>query len=153
MRLGCVNLRPGRDGRSGLTLLEVIIALSVFMVGSVGICTLITQSRRLSDSARDHYVAVNLAKNRMERARNMDVSVLPLIAESSNYLDVGGSPVPQADAMFMRSTSVRCPPTNMPNASNLTEVVVTIDIRDRGSWKFAGIQEVVRTYFTRVEAP
>ena len=70
MRLGCVKFMRGARGKRGLTLLEVIIALSIFMVGSMGICSLIVQSKRLSDSARDHYVAVNLAKNRMERARN-----------------------------------------------------------------------------------
>ncbi len=134
-----------------MTLLEVVIALSVFMVASAGICLLITQSRRLSDSSRDHYQAVNLAKNRLERARFLPVSALPMLAESNVCVNASGAVVDDDDAMFRRSTTV------MLATSNLTEVVVTVDIRNRSTWDFGtdtnGIREVVQTYFTTYYTP
>lgn len=152
MELNSVNLPPRMHEKSkGLTLLEVIIALSIFMVASAGICLLITQSRRLSDSSRDHYQAVNLAKNRLERARFLPVSALPLLAESNVCVDVSGAVVEEVDAMFRRSTAVSVA------TSNLTEVVVTVDIRNRSTWNFGtgtnGIREVVQTYFTTYYTP
>lgn len=146
MKSGCVMEVAGDRGKTGMTLLEVVIALAIFMVGSMGICSLIVQSKRLSDSSRDHYVAVNLAKNRMERARNMQVSLLPLLAESNQYVNVSGAVIPPEDATFRRSTRVIV-------VSNLTEVVVTVDIRDRGTWNFGGVKEEVRTYYTEYQQP
>ena len=137
----------GRGSRSGLTILEVVIALSIFMVGSAGICALIVQSKRLSDTARDHYVAVNLAKNRMERARNMQYDTLPFLVESNQYIDVSGAVVQPVEAMFKRKTDV------LLTGSNLTEVVITVEIRDRGTWVFSGSKEVVRTYFAEYQSP
>ena len=148
MRMACAKLMFGKRGESGMTILEVVIALSIFMVASAGICALIVQSKHLSDSSRDHYVAVNLAKNRMERARNMQCSLLPLLTESNQYVDVSGGLVAPDQATYRRSTRV----SNV--GSNLVEVIVSVDIRDRGTWLFvAGNKEEVRTYYTEYQEP
>jgi Tfp pilus assembly protein PilV len=151
MMSGCVNLPRHSDGKKGMTILEVVIALGVFMIASAGICVLITQAKRLSDNSREHYQAVNIGKNRLERARFLPVSTLPLLVESNEYVNVSGANVDEEDANFRRSTAV------VVVSSNLTEVIVTVDIRNRATWDFGtgtnGIREVLRTYFTTYYTP
>ncbi|MEI6218896.1 MAG: hypothetical protein WCP86_08345 [bacterium] len=134
-----------------MTILEVVIALGVFMIASAGICLLIAQSKQLSDGSREHYQAVNLAKNRLERARFLPVSALPMLVESNVYVNVSGAMVDEVDANLRRSTAV------VAVSSNLTEVIVTVDIRNRATWDFGtgtnGIREVLRTYFTAYYTP
>ena len=147
----CVKSRRNSDWKSGMTILEVVIALGVFMIASAGICLLIAQSKQLSDGSREHYQAVNLAKNRLERARFLPVSALPMLVESNVYVNVSGAMVDEEDANLRRSTAV------VAVSSNLTEVIVTVDIRNRATWDFGtgtnGIREVLRTYFTAYYTP
>ena len=150
MKLGCVKLMRGRRGKRGMTLLEVVIALTVFMVASAGICTLITQSKRLSDSARDHYIAINIAKNRLEFARFLPISVLSdRLTTNQEIVNVDGEI--ETNAMFMRSTVVT------QKTANLKEVIVTVAIRNRYTWEFGtgtnAVKEVLRTYFTPIYDP
>lgn len=156
MRLECVNPACDRSGRkSGMTILEVVIALSIFIVvAAAGIFAIITQSKRLSDSARDHYQAINLAKSRLERAQLLATrafSTLASLAETNLPVNVNGGIVSAEEAMFRRTTAV----TNI--ATNLTEIIVTVDIRNRNTWNFDDgtntIREVLRTYYTPFYTP
>ena len=149
MRSCCVQAQRKSCGNKGMTLLETVIALSVFMVCAAGIATMIVESKRLSDRARDHYQAINIAKNRLERARNMQVAVLPLLVESNTYLNVNGASVRPEQAPFRRNTQVR----TVPGATNLTEVIVIVEIRNRASWEFGVVKEELRTYFTEYQEP
>ena len=121
----------GRARRSagGFTLIESLIAMVVLAMVMGGAYTLIVQSAQLSRAARDHYVAVNLAKNRMERARNFQYSDLRLVAESNMIVDENGNP--NTAANFKRTTVVT---TNY--SANVTQVSVSVQIRNyrTGSW-------------------
>lgn len=125
--------------KSGFTLVEAMIASVVLTMVMGGAYSLVVQAAQMSRSARDHYVAVNLAKNRLERARNFQYSDLRLVAENNLVVDENGNP--NTAANFRRTTAVT---TNY--AANITQVIVTVQIRNfrTGSW---GAQEQMSSLF------
>ncbi len=125
--------------KAGFTLVESLMAMVVLAMVMGGAYTLIVQAAGMSRAARDHYVAVNLAKNRLERARNFQYSDLRLITENNMVVDENGNP--NTTANFRRTTAVN---TNF--SANITEVAVTVQIRNfrTGSW---GAQEKMASLF------
>lgn len=57
-----------RPGRSGFTLLEVVVAMALFAAGIVAISLLFTGSLRLSAGVRDASAGAIYARQRMEEA-------------------------------------------------------------------------------------
>ena len=57
--------------RSGQSLVEVLVALSVFTMGFLGIFALLTQSLALNNHATESYVASNLAGEGIEVVKNI----------------------------------------------------------------------------------
>ena len=131
--------------RSGLTLVEVVIA--VFLLGMCisGACALVLHTKKLNDVARAHYVAANIARNRLERARTIDFTALSLLAEYDVVVDHNGNPDPNGN--YSRSTAV----TNVK--ANLAEVSVTVGIRNRVSGTFKGEDEIVTTFIADYVEP
>lgn len=119
--------------RAGFTLVEAVIALMIMGVSIVGICQMIVLARESSDRARDHYIAINLARNRIERARTLPYSQIPLMGESLVVVDEGGAA--SASGLFRRSTVV----SNL--SAGLSEMVVTVEIMDRRTRSFQGVSE------------
>jgi len=60
--------RRSRSGADGFTLLEVVVALTIFAVGILAIIELFSGSLRLSEGARDVSAAQVYASQRMEEA-------------------------------------------------------------------------------------
>jgi len=141
--------RPAGGARSGVGLIEVVIALFVFSMSIAGMCALAVIVKESSDRARDHYVAVNLAKNRLERAKSFDFIQLYTFRESQLLVDLNGTPVTASDPRgdYRRTTIV----TNVTD--NLTEVRVTVEIRNRQTWGFVPGVEDIRTYVANIKAP
>ncbi|MDP6525189.1 MAG: prepilin-type N-terminal cleavage/methylation domain-containing protein [Kiritimatiellia bacterium] len=129
-----------RLGSSGLTLIETIVALAIFAICIGGYCALVTQVRQAADMARDRYIAVNIAKNRMERARSFDYDQLHLFVDSGVILDDDGNP--DIDGNFQRTTSV----SNVTDSLSL--ISIKIEVRDRITRKFDDDPEVIQTYLT-----
>ncbi|MCE9614980.1 MAG: hypothetical protein K8T26_11925 [Lentisphaerae bacterium] len=129
---------PPAKSRAGVGLIEVVIALFIFAGSVAGMCALVLMVREASDRARDHYVAVNLAKNRLERAKSFGFSQLSLFAENQVPMNSQGAPNAKGD--FRRTTVV----SNI--AANLTEVRVTVEIRNRDTWEFVPGEEDIRSY-------
>jgi len=130
-------------GRAGMTLVETVIAVSIFGMCIAGFVRLFAQTRMFTDSAREHYTAANIAKNRMERIGVMDFSLLGLMVETNLIVDASGFPDTER-GRFRRTTSV----TSV--ASNLSEVVVSVDIQNRYKLNFStNNSEELRTYFTK----
>ena len=127
-----------------MTLLETVIALAVFWMCIAGFAALFMQTKQLSDKSRSHYVAVNLAKNEIERAglytRPGQLQQLLNINTNPLIMDSHGRPDTEAD--FRRTTRV----TVM--SSNLYEMVVDVQIRDKYSLAFGQEKETLQTYFT-----
>lgn len=137
--------RKGWRSRDGISMAEVLVALFIFAVAVTGLCSLSVIAREASDRARDHYVAINLAKNRLERAKSFEFGQLYLFEEYQTPVDITGKSDPNGD--YRRSTIV----TNV-NAG-LTEVRVTVEIRNRDTWEFVPGVEDIRSYVADVWAP
>ncbi len=135
-----------KTNRSGMTLVEVTVALAILAFVLGGIYQLIVQAGRLGRLARDHYVAVILAQNRIERAKVFDYRDLRLLAETNVLMNANGAP--DLEGRFRRTTSIN---TNF--APNLTEVVCTVEIKDWRTAQFAGEGERVASLFTRYLEP
>ena len=141
------RIRTGRRFKRGMTLTEVVIATGLILTVMASSYVLIIQSAELSRSARRHYIAISLAKNRLERARNFLYNDLKLMAETDLTVNDNGNPDPAG--RFRRTTVVD---TNYAAAHGLsgylTEVTVTVKIRNPHTGLFTPDNETIRTLFT-----
>jgi Tfp pilus assembly protein PilV len=128
--------------REGLTLVETCIAVLVFGIAVAGICALVLQNRQASDMARDHYVAANIARNRLEKAKQFNFSAVASFRETAQSVDIAGNRVSSNAAMFIRSTTI----TNVLGYTNLLSLIVTVQIRDRNTRTYRGESETIQTY-------
>lgn len=137
------KIRRLLGSRDGLTLIEVAVAMFCFGIAISGMCLLTIATKESNDLARDHYVAVNLAKNRLERSHSYGFDQLGLFAESDVIVDESGRPDPNGH--YRRSTIV----------SNVTpllyHVEVNIEILNRVSLEFDPGAEGVQTLVTDLE--
>ncbi len=135
-----------------MTITEVVIATFLILGVLSSAYLLIVKATELSRSARRHYVAISLAKNRVERARNFLYADLKLLAETDLTVDENGNPDPNGG--YRRTTIVD---TNYAAAhglpSDLTEVVVTVKIRNPRTGLFTADQETIQTLFVEYLAP
>jgi type II secretory pathway pseudopilin PulG len=124
--------------KRGISIIETVIALMIFSICIGGFCGVVMQARQLSDQARAQYTAVNMAKNRFERARSFDFDQLHLFHESQVVVDHDGQP--SANGNYRRTTTV----SNVNN--RLKEMTVNIEIKNRISTEFRP-GENLRMYF------
>ncbi|MFC1453380.1 prepilin-type N-terminal cleavage/methylation domain-containing protein [Verrucomicrobiota bacterium] len=127
----------------GVTLVEVVVALFIFGILIAGMCQLLTMINEGSDRAREHYTAINIAKNRIERARVMEWDELPFLSETNVPVTASGAPTMQ-QGNYRRSTIV----TSV--TYNLIQVAVTVDIRNRKTRQFDGNGETVQSLIADV---
>ena len=132
--------RAGRT-RAGFTLPEVIIALLIFAITVSGVCKLIVAARESSDRARDHYIAINMARNRLERARTFVFGQLPQLAEMQTPVAEDGQQTSNTTSPFRRTTVV----SNL--SANLIEMTVTVEIRNRRTRLFDGRTEAANSMY------
>ncbi|MBV8950631.1 MAG: type II secretion system protein [Actinobacteria bacterium] len=114
---------PGR-GESGFTLLELVVALSLFVIMSGGVFATINSGLNLARSNKNRSVAANLVAQQMDAFRAMDFATL--LGQQGNHTqpiqNVGGIP-------FTVNTSVNPQPINSNSvpcdaASNSTNALV-----------------------------
>lgn len=129
-----------RTGKLGMTVMEAMMAVFILAMGVAGIAGLIVQTVKLTDMARAHYVAVNIGKNRLERARVMPYSDLESLIEDKTRVNVSGDPDVAGD--YRRTTTV----TNV--TENLKELVVTVAVWDRVNLVFTNESEIIRSLYT-----
>jgi hypothetical protein len=122
-----------------MTVVETIVALTIFAVFTTGACKLLMSHRRVSDMARAHYTAINIAKNRLELVRTFDFDQVDDFTEDKVVVDESGNPA--ADGNYRRSTLV----SNI--SSNLLELTVTVGIRNRRTLEFNPANQSLSTYF------
>ncbi len=97
--------------------------------------------RRTLDMARDHYIAANLAKDRMELARTFEFDQIPDLQEDQILLDANGSP--SLTGHFRRSTVITTLNTN------LYQLAITVDIQNRKTLEFAPAEQTINTYIAK----
>jgi len=124
-----------------MTLVEVVVSIFLIVLVMGSSYVMVVKASELSRSARRHYIAISLAKNRLERARNFLYNDLKLMAEDN--LTVNDNGVSDPAGRFRRTTTV-----NTNYAANLTEVIVTVKIRNPNTGLFTPDNETIRTLFT-----
>jgi len=131
-----MNLKaiPRMSAKSGMTLVEAVLAVMVLCIATAGAALGVVASNKVADQARDHYIAENIARNRLEQAKTMSFSNLIALNESNTIVDASGNaPNPISNGRFQRSTTVT---TNMLSNTNLLQLVVTVVIQNRVSLAF-----------------
>ena len=132
--------------RDGFTIVETVFSIVMLMMVMAGAYKIITATASLNRVVRNHYVATNLAKNRLERARNFPYADLPLLAENMVLINDNG--VPNTDGRFRRTTAV-----NTNYTVGVTAIIVTVDIKNLRSGNFNTEKESVSSLYTEFLAP
>lgn len=110
-----------RCGTRGFTFGEVMVAAALLGVAMAAFFQVTSMTRRSRKNAHNHFVAVTMANNRIERAKHMRLSELPLLRESDVQVNSLGSPDP--DGTFLRSTTIE---TNQNEDAHLVRITVTV---------------------------
>lgn len=121
--------------------MESVISMMLLAIVLTGSYSLIVRSASAIRSARNHYIAVNISKARVERARNFAYNELYLLGESLVVVDESGNPI--SGGSYRRTTTV-----NTNYQPNLTQITVETEVRDRLSNTFKGESESVSGLFT-----
>jgi prepilin-type N-terminal cleavage/methylation domain-containing protein len=118
--------------RTGMTLLELLVALGIFAVIMTAAFPLVDQMMARFQMARDHYVAASICQARIERARAAPYSDLSLMVEGGQRVDDYGN-VSEPDGRFRRTTALT---VDSPVAGMTTMTVRTdICICSRWGWR------------------
>lgn len=120
---------PRWRSQTGVSLVEVAIAVMVTSIVIVGLLGLYYQSVLVTKKMNQLFIATNLAKSRLERLHNLEFSALPLSVETDTYLDSEGSSDPDGD--FVRNTAIS---TNYNGRADLTQATVTVDYKVKGEF-------------------
>ena len=136
------QLKPKKRGTS---LVETVIALFLFAVFITGACKVLLAHRQLTDYARDHYTAVNIAKNQIEQIRNtMARAGYDQIYENGEQnIRVASDGEKNTDGTFRRSTTIN------KISEDMAEIVITVEIIDRRTRSFGSKSEMLRSYLAR----
>ena len=135
--MNCTNM-SNKDPKAGVTLVEVMVAILILGLCIGGLCQLAANARQLSDMSRTHYTAINIAKNRLERAKTVDYDELKFLVENDIVVDPSG----RADSSGHYRVN-----TGVTQAStNLMEIVVTVAIMNRLTLDFGSESETIQTY-------
>ena len=112
--------------KKAMTLTEVVIAMALVALSIGGIMSVIVQSMTLEQSVDSAYVAMNLAKNRIERIREIrrdrGYAAVANTEESDTVLDRNGVSDPNGE--FMRTTVI-----DAAYATDLTKVTVSVKFK------------------------
>jgi type II secretory pathway pseudopilin PulG len=114
---------------AGMTLTEVVVATALAALSIGGIMGVVVQGMDLGNRADYAYAAANIAKNRIERVREIrkeqGYTSLSAMAEDDVTVDRDG--IADSNGDFIRTTTV-----DSAYAVNLTKVVVKVKYKIRG---------------------
>lgn len=113
----------------GATILEVMGAVLIFMIGMEALLAVYVQSMQVGKKADYTYTAYNLAKNHMERLKTLNYALLASVAETSTAINNDGDPDPNGP--FIRTTTIA---SNYGGNALLTQITVEV------SYIFLGAQ-------------
>ena len=129
--------------KKGLSLVELLVAVSLIAICITAVMGVVIQSTDLGKSSDAAYIAISIARNRIERARevreNKGYSSLVDMIEEEVYVDRHGTPMPggMADSDFRRTTIV-----NADFGDDLTQVTVRVEYKRRGLFSPAPVELV-----------
>lgn len=109
--------------RSGLTIVEVMIAAALLGMGLAGAYQVITISMQMRKHAYDYYIGTMLANNRLEQAQGITFGELTLLGEERMRIDETGGVDEQG--RFYRTTSITTP---WDGSAQLAMVEVRVEV-------------------------
>lgn len=111
--------------QKSITLTEVMVSIFLVSVTIGSILALMIQNMKMGQTIDYHYAAVNIAKSRMDRIRELrqDKGFNNLYTAAENNITVDRNGLPDSDGDFTRTTAVTA---NFDGNSNLTKVEVTV---------------------------
>jgi prepilin-type N-terminal cleavage/methylation domain-containing protein len=136
---GVAELGAGKL-RRGVTLIESVVSLSLFAVFMSSTCSLIVVTKQTCDRARMRYHAVNIAKNRIERVAAFEFDQMSLCVQGGIVVDGTGGI--DANGDYRLTTAVT------PVGPGLSQVAVTVQIRNRRTMLFDGEEQVITSYLS-----
>ena len=116
-----MNLIKKLRSQSGLSLVENMMAVGLFLIGVSAIMSVQIQSMSAGKRAAAAYTAYNIAKSHIENLKSFSFSDVASATENSIYVDENGTPDP--DGKYIRSTTVS---TSYLGNANLTQVAVSV---------------------------
>ena len=132
--------------KQGMTIVETIVALVIFAVFISGAVKVIMAQRQVSDKARAHYTAINIAKNQIEQVRNTSTqNYNQIISMAEDKVRVNKDGVPDDFGKFRRTTLILDTSTD-----DLFEIDVKVDIFDPISLEFKGENEHIKSYMAKL---
>ena len=132
----------------GATVVEAIVALVIFATFIAGATQVILAHRQLSDKARAHYTAINLAKNHVEQVRNMrraDYAQILAMTENGVQVNAEGDP-DSTNGKFRRTTTITVGTNNIYRL----EIEVMVEIKNPITLAFEGENEHVKSYMAHL---
>lgn len=111
----------------GITLVEIMAAILLFLLGIAALLGVITQSGQSAKKAGLTYKAHNLAKSHLETLRSASFNDLSSATETATVINEQG--VADQDGGFIRNTTVT---TNYTGDAGLTYVKVSVNYAYRG---------------------
>ncbi len=115
----------------GMTLVEVITSLALISVLIGGFLGLLLENMRAGATIDYNYAAINIARSRMDRIRELrrdkGYSNLPTAVETDVAVNRDG--LPDADGDFTRTTTIT---PNFEGKTNLTKIMVTVSYKGTG---------------------
>lgn len=117
--------------KGGYTLLEVVIAGSIFAMLALGFSAGLISAIRTQQMAHDRYIATTIARNHIQRARTLPFNSVHLIAE--DYIPVNEEGYFSQSGKYRRTTSV----TNISATAVQMQVDVFVPLR-----RDAGLSDV-----------
>ncbi|MEN7973640.1 MAG: hypothetical protein ABFR47_07375 [Verrucomicrobiota bacterium] len=137
--------------RAGTTIVETLVALVLFATFIAGAVRVVMAQRQVSDKARMHYTAINIAKNRIEQVRNMrhlDYEQIKNMDEPAPGVPVNqdGDPVGANEGKFRRITTI----TPAAHNNYRLEIRVEVKIRNPITLNFGEENEHVKSYMAKL---
>jgi len=114
--------------RSGFTVLETLVAVSVLLVGVVGPISLIVQALSSTSFSRNHIVAYNLAQEGIELMRAVrDDMALCTALGAADFTNLGSLTPGYFKFDALLSTTISCGGTNMNVPKPIQSIASTCD--------------------------
>lgn len=109
-------------GKSGFTLVEVIISSMIFFIVSVGFTAGMLAALKTHSMAAQHYRGTCLARNQVQHARTLAFDAIRQL-QTNIWVDEQGERVADTnDGVFYQCTTV----TNPPGMTNTVEIMVQV---------------------------
>ncbi len=138
------EIKHKRRRNGGFTLTEVVVAAFILATGFTGFGIGFMQAMRTNRLAKHHYQAMCLARNRLQRARSISFSSIPLMEEDFQFIDQEGNLDPQG--RFRRTTQV------ILLGDSLYDVMVEVYYPDSRNQPVVEVPVMMRTLVAEIMA-